>query len=246
MTIGLGLGFHARGGPPPAPPVFLPTNLSNLLVWYDASDTSTIISSLGAVSALADKSGGGYTATQATGAKQPVTGTRTVNGRNVLDFDGSNDTLSMPSGLNSLTTGNNTIFIVFAADAGAGFPFCFQASGGRRTGFLLHATNGIAYYERNITSYIPYTWNTSPHVAAVSLNGTAITGYFEGASVSGTCTETSWVTTGRLIAGFNDVDNYFNGTIGEIIAYRRALSDAEKNDVGNYLADKWGCAWTNL
>lgn len=56
--------------------------------WYDPSDSSTITESGGAVSQLDDKSGNSNDVIQATGAKQPVTGTRTLNGLNVLDCDG--------------------------------------------------------------------------------------------------------------------------------------------------------------
>lgn len=75
-----------------------PASLSGLYVWWDASDTATITSSGGAVSQFDDKSGNARHLTQSTGTSKPTTGTRTLNGRNVLDFDGG-DILSK-SGLN--------------------------------------------------------------------------------------------------------------------------------------------------
>lgn len=60
-------------------------------LWLDASDTTTITDSSGAVSEWRDKSGNGYAFTQATGGAQPTTGTTTQNGLNVLSFDGIDD-----------------------------------------------------------------------------------------------------------------------------------------------------------
>ena len=66
----------------------------DLISWYDASDTASITDAgAGAVSQLNDKSGNGNHLVQATGGSRPTTGTRTINGLNVLDFDGTADTL---------------------------------------------------------------------------------------------------------------------------------------------------------
>jgi hypothetical protein len=54
-------------------------------LWLDASDTSTITESGGAVSQWTNKGSLGDF-TQATGAVQPTTGATTLNGRNVIDF----------------------------------------------------------------------------------------------------------------------------------------------------------------
>lgn len=62
--------------------------------WWDAADLSTITDAGGgAVSQLDDKSPNGRDLSQATSGHRPITGTRTINGLNTLDFDGSNDNL---------------------------------------------------------------------------------------------------------------------------------------------------------
>lgn len=61
-----------------------PAQLSPEL-WLDASDTTTITESGGAVSQWTNKGSKGNF-TQATGAVQPTTGATTLNGRNVIDF----------------------------------------------------------------------------------------------------------------------------------------------------------------
>jgi hypothetical protein len=64
---------------------FSPLHLAPDL-WLDASDASTITASSGSVSQWTDKSPNAWAFVQATGANQPVTGTRTQNGLNVIDF----------------------------------------------------------------------------------------------------------------------------------------------------------------
>lgn len=63
-----------------------PTDLANLVAWYDPSDVATITESGGFVSQLDDKSGNGNHVVQPTGASQPITGTQTINGLNVLEY----------------------------------------------------------------------------------------------------------------------------------------------------------------
>ena len=66
-----------------------PAEISNATHWWDASDESTITDDGdGTVNNFADKIGS-LDFAQASAGAQPDTGTRTINGRNVLDFDGS-------------------------------------------------------------------------------------------------------------------------------------------------------------
>ena len=59
-----------------------------LIGWWDAADVATLTETGGVVSAWADKAGGDALAHGVAG-QQPTTGTRTLNGLNVLDFDGN-------------------------------------------------------------------------------------------------------------------------------------------------------------
>ena len=65
-----------------------PAILTGLKAWYDASDTGTISVTGNAVTQWNDKSTNAYNVTQGTGAKQPQSGTTTLNGKNVIAFDG--------------------------------------------------------------------------------------------------------------------------------------------------------------
>jgi hypothetical protein len=67
---------------------FTPGADANLIGWWDAADAATITVGTGGVSAWADKAGGAAL-TQSNLAWRPQTGTRSLNGLNVLDFDGT-------------------------------------------------------------------------------------------------------------------------------------------------------------
>lgn len=66
---------------------FTPLADPALLGWWDASDTGTIIGAT-SVSSWTDKASGAALA-QPDSARRPTTGTRTLNGLNVLDFNGA-------------------------------------------------------------------------------------------------------------------------------------------------------------
>lgn len=76
--------------------VLAPAPVSGYTLWLDAADTSTISLSGSAVTQWTDKSANAYTFTQATSANQPVSGTQTQNGKNVIVFN-TNDSLAATS-----------------------------------------------------------------------------------------------------------------------------------------------------
>lgn len=57
-------------------------------VWYDAADTSSISVSGTAVTQWNDKGSKGLNLTQGTAGNRPTSGTTTLNGKNVITFDG--------------------------------------------------------------------------------------------------------------------------------------------------------------
>lgn len=75
----------ARYGHQNASAAFSPLDLSPVC-WWDFSDTATITASAGRVSQVDDKSGNGNHLVQATAGNQPLSGSVTKNGLNVLHF----------------------------------------------------------------------------------------------------------------------------------------------------------------
>jgi len=137
--------IHGTGVAPVVnPPV------SGYKVWLDASDATTITSSSGSVSQWTDKSANGYTFTQATSTNQPTTGTRTINSKNVLDFDGTTDYLYSTAAISTwkfLHSAVSTIFIVANTDVtnGSHSFISTQAGSTSRIGFYTYQDMGNMY-----------------------------------------------------------------------------------------------------
>ena len=108
-------------------PLASPTTIPGLQLWLDASDASTLydatsggslVAADGGVARWEDKSGNARHATQGTSGSRPLRKTAVQGGRDVLRFDGSNDSLSIPSStatFNFMHNGDNTLFIVYRA-----------------------------------------------------------------------------------------------------------------------------------
>lgn len=89
--------------------LWTPANITTL-GWWDTSDTGSITESGGSVSQVNEQKGG-VPLIQATGSLQPTTGTRTQNGLNVLDFDGTEQLNMSGSGDFAIAQPTNVTFI---------------------------------------------------------------------------------------------------------------------------------------
>ncbi len=99
---------------------FKPTDLGTSITkaWYDFGDTSTISDTGGSVDQVTDKSGNANTISSTTTAR-PVTGTQTLNSRNVLVFDGTDDMLERTASLVMPTiTGGVTLLCIRRTTSG--------------------------------------------------------------------------------------------------------------------------------
>ena len=137
-----------------------PELISGLQLWLDASDASTLfdattggslVSADGGVARWEDKSGNGRHATQSTSGNRPLRKTAIQGGKDVLRFDGSNDSLSIASSaaiFKFLHSADSTVFAVLRAgttsnpSTGYAFLGTHNGSGG---------TNGITlWYEDTV------------------------------------------------------------------------------------------------
>lgn len=212
---------------------FSPLSLSGLVAWYDASDTATITASGGAVSQWNDKYGTNHV-TQGTAAWKPTTGTRTQNGKNVLDFDG-NDYLSV-----AVTVSQPWTVYVFHAsdDPGAGqYQFFGQYAGSMPT-FYIEGNVYKLYAGSVVTSAIAET--SAFRFAAAVANGASSKGYVDGSTFTGSAGATGLP--GFNIGSFSGGLVGLDGVIGEVIVCSGAHSDATVAQVRTYAQAKWGTA----
>ncbi len=230
----------------------IPPAITNLGLWLDATDDSTISTATGA-SEWRDKSGNNYHAGQSTGAAQPATG-NTLNGRKVLRFDGIDDRMTLPSGAFSLSNSNATMFLVYRntgtnsnrqpinAQDGGSNRFRFIRTSGTQFG----GTHGSNTGQSSVTTT---SETTTGHIALLVSpdNTTNYRIYRGGTTLTGTdAPRTTFTATSFTIGSQTGTTNPWDGDIGEIIIYTRVLTNAERNLIGNYLASKWGLAWTNF
>ena len=229
-----------------------PADISGLQLWLDGSDTSTITQSAGAVSQWNDKSGNGFHFTQATGANQPLTAADTINGRNVIKFDGAGDYLAnTDAGLMTIGQTANTLIIVFK--------FNVVPTGGQRIvagsqdglstkwGFLRHPTSlkmqGVNYdYSGSSSTGSVAGDNVNPAKMQLTYDGiSSITVKYNGVTDTGAGKNTLTHTSIKLGISPSAVSTEsLNGSIAEIIAYNKALSAGEQSSIDNYLSSKWG------
>jgi hypothetical protein len=225
---------------------FNPRSIAGIEAWWDFSDLSTLTIDTG-ISAVADKSGNGYNATQSVGGNQPLSSQNQRNGRAVADFDGTGDLLQTANVSADLPAFSS--FVALSARTLGQISFgriwtrndlqraMFVASGSR---FCLG--QGGAVVQATTTNIVFNDWFYITGTSAGGNSGTyqyrvnglnqALT--FPGASTSSVASNPYAI--GDRAAGARA----FDGLIGEILIYNRVLSAAEIAKVETYLAKKWG------
>lgn len=220
---------------------FRPTMIAGIIYWYDFSDTSTITDAgSGAVSAVTDKSGASTTLTQGTAASRPITGTRTLNSRNVLDFDGTNDFLANTA---FTQTQPITVFTVVRADSAApavaGQPLSSSSSSPL---FQVQPVTGEILYFAGSAVLSGVFLDTAAHQIGAIFDGASSHLYLDGAQIAaGNPGATGYVAASLEIGGYGPVPTAapWNGIIAEIIGYAGALSTVDRQRIEDYLRDKW-------
>jgi len=238
--------------------------ISDLALWLDTDDTDKITSSANKVSLFDDKSGNDNDAAQAIGDEQPETGTNTINGRNVIDWDIVDDNLSIASDASIddlFATGGTIVYVtesdslgeaslgrftdktstggwVFNKDPDGGgaltltvlfstTPGDFGTDGGT---FSLTKSIIIITYDASNTTNVPIFYTDGAVTASSTFNAPV-----------GTVASDSGIT---ALVGNNKppfaLANSFDGRMGEVLWYKRIITDAERGQLNTHLSNKWG------
>jgi uncharacterized repeat protein (TIGR02543 family) len=210
--------------------------------WYDAADAGTITAASGAVSQWNDKSGN---ANHLTGSGGPKTGTRTINGVNVIDFDGTDDQL-MDSTFSELSTAGISIFIVQKYDRNdvqSMTAFTLERTTDTQ-GMILHSTYDSIFsfgYRYPENTPAQYQENTNVELLSYVKSGTTSQKkWVNGQALTTQSGAVTTFTTQRLALGSRSGGNYLDGAIGEFIIVPAASSDSDRQKIEGYLAHKWG------
>ena len=182
-------------------------------------------------------------ATQATSTNQPQYIRNGINGLPALKFDGSNDFFSFNG--NFLVGSDYTIFVVETRSVGGISVFLSgnQPSPNKMLILGYNQFNQIihSHYGSDLVVGIPTF--TSPISRMHSFLFSKVSGkaiYTNGVTKNFNSSQTSPLTSyaGSAIAN-NRNQNYYNGSIAEMIFYSRTLTDQERQGVETYLSKKW-------
>jgi hypothetical protein len=216
---------------------FTPTDIASLAAWWDASDESTITDVYGSVSQWDDKSGNGRHASQGTASLQPITGTRTINGLNVIDFTNGD---RLTTGTFGPITQPLEIWAVVQFDSST-------------VGYI---TEGLDSSNRFTTGHFSNLWvlnagnfldgtttvATALHAIRALFDTTSSELWVDGASeITGNAGSNEL--DGLNIGGRYDNANWVDGRIAEILLFNDELSAGDVTDLETYLANKWGVSF---
>ncbi|MEM7394309.1 MAG: hypothetical protein AAF492_18375, partial [Verrucomicrobiota bacterium] len=220
-----------------------------LALWLDASDPATVIASSdpGFVERWLDKSGRGNDMIQSATANKPATGADVLNGLNVLTFDGNNVLAGPPF----LAGGDDTYTMIAVWRPHANrTQVIFEQSQtpqtvGTRASMLQtgadYGYNGQNNDSHDLVVCPPNEWRSS----IMMLNGAPANNvrlWDNGRENYGTIDiVTADVGTSATRIGNKLTSNgeWFDGDMAEILAFDRDLSEAEVQEVGAYLEQKY-------
>lgn len=219
------------------PAGFSPDDLDELKGWFDFSDTSTITTSGSEATAITDKSGGTNAARIGTGADS---GTATINSLNGLEF-AKGEAYSMSiSATNGVTgflvlqfvTDTTTVNFIRDSDNANSIRMYTNSSSVLVLDLQNYNLTGSTAVSASTTYIISFEVDSSG--ATLRLNGVQ-----EATSASDPGFTSAWDVFGGTSFGYE-------GIMGEILGFDNTLTTSEMNQVGNYLADKWGGTWTDI
>jgi len=220
---------------------------NGLQLWLDAQDAGSITKDgAGKVSLWADKSGASHNATQYTGSAQPVYASSALGSFAGLTFDNSaTQYFTLPNFLTGATAGTVCMVLKCASRPPAGT----NNTGPPVGDFGTNASNNHYTWTDNnhyedFGSTTRYSWASNTNIASVH-QACFISApndwraYNNGAQAFSSNTNTvSW--NSAPLIGTSGPQYYFNGSIGEILFYNRALSDTERQSIEAYLKTRWG------
>jgi len=231
-------------------------------VWIvDEPFSNGVISDYSSMRIWKDKSINGYHATQATSANRPTYRSNQIDSKATIQFDGTDDSLSLPSGALSIlnNVAGASIFIVYKATTDLTLQTPLWISSGTsvnqsRVNLRKSATNTFSSFGRrldadataqNVQSTTTNIGNYILQSVKFDYQNTLLEQYLnnslEGQSLTfQTSGNTSNTNSLSFTLGSTNSSSFLNGNMAELIIYNKTLSTAEFNNVNKYLMAKWG------
>jgi hypothetical protein len=197
-------------------------------LWLDAADVASLVLSGTNVTRWNDKSGNGYTISQANPSLQPTLS----DGR--LFFPSTSTTLSSGGAVN--LTDTYTAYCVFESSNQAEASRPVYIGNGNRAFYIAAGNMAVQTNSAGrIQNFGPFTYQKV--FIGITTNGTTFQYGVNGGDFANI--GTSYFSGSSSI--FISVGNYlFTGFISEIVVYNSFLSVSQRQEVEGYLAWKWG------
>lgn len=218
---------------------FVPTDISGLALWADA-DAITGLSNADPVTTWEDQSGNGNDLAQSTSAAKPTYRTNVVNGKPVVRFDGTDDTMVTAAFASELAQPNTIIAVaLFATTATTNRMICDGLAAGKRHAMYSHLNSGgkWTFYAGTTEVNGSVIATGAFHVVSAIYNGASSVLYLNGAQ-DATGNTGSNPLSGLRLGSFAGAA-FLNGDIAEILVYDSALSTADRESVEEYLMEKY-------
>jgi prepilin-type N-terminal cleavage/methylation domain-containing protein len=212
---------------------FIPSDLSDLSLWLRA-DKGITKDANNFVAQWDDRSGNGNNAIQATGAAQPLLVNNGLNGEPVIRFDGADNFFLT----NDITVGQASMFVVFKKTVGTN-AYLIGNSSQLYTG-LANWSNNNTYYQDQYMHYLAAATGQISSFSSLACIYDGSNGVFYVNNISsGTAAYSDLNFAVNEIGGRYTNSDDLNGDIAEIIIYNQALGDSDRQQVENYLNEKY-------
>jgi hypothetical protein len=237
----------------------LPSTISFLQLWFDATDTTTITKDgSNKVSAWKDKSSNAYSVVQPTSGNQPLYQTNLLNGKAGILLSNTSWLYQTGNNMPNFSSSTDTsVFIVARNDSSlpsAGWSifntiwFNGNTGGGTTRYHLSFNYGGTLGVELRVNSNVAGGHGATVPYGANSVVGFTISISSSVVSVNGTPV----YNTGYSLASANNASTQFvfgdprqqnlvkDIVIYEMLGFNKQLSTGEREQVEGYLASKWG------
>lgn len=220
---------------PQRPPV------ANPAVWYDPSDLASVTHVAGKISALADKSGNGYTMTSSAGQIYLGVPPGSKVGRPVMFTAGDifNSTSPLPGDMSA------THFVVGCVHELSHYHNLLgHNGGGGNLSFRVNQTTGQLETDKSGQAVLGVQSNAAvtagvPFVACSAIAASTVTHYLNFVSETDNHGQ-SFNGGGALRIGADSSSSNFHGWFGEIVCYDTTLTSGQIEETIGYLMSKWG------
>lgn len=234
---------------------FAPSSIPNMQGWWDFTDPAqlytdagtTLVSADGqAIYRVNDKSGTGHYLEQATVGARPLYKTAIVNGLSVARFDGINDVIGLAVPV--AVTGSYLIVVKKRSAPGGSAQDAWTRSAGGAELLTLSSWSATdwVWYKNQAGAQVALTGATATNWAIVSVvhtSASAALAYYNGTQV-GSLDPDDTLTSGPIVnmggGNFGDID------VAVMFYFNVALSAANHNALGSYLAFRFGLTWATV